>query len=475
MMRSKMTAAMMLVSVGLAQAAAEVPTEWEIRLVCRSSLDPGIVPYRLPFPSSLSSQQVSLDDDGSVAIRVVLAGSATEGIFFGDADGGGIIASVNDADPFWSSDLDLKNGRIALSFLGFNDGAEVRDTAGAVVQSFPIGGPQGIDDPGSLTMLSDGAIAARADFGSFKKNLFDEFVGGVRTQTLVADTISGTYSFLFSPMANDSRQMVGKVIRVSDGNDEVIRWEADGSATTIAEEGVGYNAFVNSTALASDGRVAFTGRRSADSIWQVTRSDGVSESVIAEGGEQGIDNGSLANFPPVINADGWVAFRATQTGGPFTSTALFVGDGENLVRIVGPGDVLETDLGSLPAGFDFGGTTGFQIMNGSVDINDAGQVAFAAFLENGTIGVFVATPVAGCAADLTGSSDPNDPSYAMPDGDADADDFFFYLDAFVAQDLGVCDFTGSSDPNDPSFGEPDGVCDGDDFFFYLDLFVAGCG
>ncbi|MCC6285791.1 MAG: hypothetical protein IT439_10940 [Phycisphaerales bacterium] len=77
----------------------------------------------------------------------------------------------------------------------------------------------------------------------------------------------------------------------------------------------------------------------------------------------------------------------------------------------------------------------------------------------------------GCAADLTGSSDPNDPSYGVPDGDADADDFFFYLDLFVANNG---DLSGSSDPNDPSYGVPDGDSDADDFFFYLDLFVAGC-
>ncbi|MFG0327547.1 MAG: lactonase family protein, partial [Phycisphaerales bacterium JB037] len=52
-----------------------------------------------------------------------------------------------------------------------------------------------------------------------------------------------------------------------------------------------------------------------------------------------------------------------------------------------------------------------------------------------------------CNADLTASGDPNTLTYGVPDGDADADDFFFYLDAFVAGDLGVCDFTGSSDPN----------------------------
>ncbi|MFG0328241.1 MAG: GC-type dockerin domain-anchored protein [Phycisphaerales bacterium JB037] len=84
------------------------------------------------------------------------------------------------------------------------------------------------------------------------------------------------------------------------------------------------------------------------------------------------------------------------------------------------------------------------------------------------------TPPPSCPADLTGSSDANDPTYGVPDGDADGDDFFFYLDAFAANNLAVCDLTGSSDPNDPSFDVPDGDCDGDDFFRYLDLFAQGC-
>ncbi len=56
----------------------------------------------------------------------------------------------------------------------------------------------------------------------------------------------------------------------------------------------------------------------------------------------------------------------------------------------------------------------------------------------------------GCAADLDG------------DEDADADDFFAYLDAFASGDFGVCDIDGDED------------CDADDFFGYLDLFAQGC-
>ncbi len=56
----------------------------------------------------------------------------------------------------------------------------------------------------------------------------------------------------------------------------------------------------------------------------------------------------------------------------------------------------------------------------------------------------------GCAADLDG------------DDDADADDFFAYLDAFAAGDFDVCDLDDDVD------------CDADDFFGYLDLFAQGC-
>ena len=62
----------------------------------------------------------------------------------------------------------------------------------------------------------------------------------------------------------------------------------------------------------------------------------------------------------------------------------------------------------------------------------------------------------------------------MPNGILNNDDFFYYLAQFAAGNLAVCDLTGSSDPNDPSFDVPDGDCDGDDFFRYLDLFAEGC-
>ncbi len=63
---------------------------------------------------------------------------------------------------------------------------------------------------------------------------------------------------------------------------------------------------------------------------------------------------------------------------------------------------------------------------------------------------FFCGPYCPCASDLDG------------DGQTDADDFFFYLDAFAAGNSDVCDIDRDAD------------CDAEDFFGYLDLFAAGC-
>ncbi len=48
------------------------------------------------------------------------------------------------------------------------------------------------------------------------------------------------------------------------------------------------------------------------------------------------------------------------------------------------------------------------------------------------------------------------------------------LPTAVAGATSIADLSGSSDPNDPAYGLPDGLIDSADFFYYLDLFVAGC-
>ena len=429
---------------------AGVPTEWTFELQCRSSLDENTPAFNLPHPSLLSSQYVSLGEDGAVAIRTVLDGS--EGVFYGKGGEGGVIFSAPaPLDPVWSTTLDLRNGMIAIEMGGFDDGAQLYDTAGNLLRDFVPGGSEGTSGFSGVTLTSDGAICYRGDFGfTSDKVVIDEFIDDVRTQTRVTDTSSGSYSFLFAPEINDGLQVVSNTIPQSGPSRRIVRFDTlslPAIPTTVAETGGIWSSFVNSTAIAQSGDVAFSARRTSDSIWVVNHWDGTTTTPIADGTNSDIQNSSFVNFPPVVNSNGWVAFRASDIAND--STAIWVGDGDNLVKLIEYDQLIETDLGPLALGLNFGGLDGKQVTSGVIDINDQGQVAFSAFLRNGTIGVFVATPVESCLADLTG------------DGLLDFFDVSDFLDAFGAMKP-AADFTG------------DGLYDFFDVSDFLDAFGAGC-
>ena len=439
----------------LAQDGAGVPQDWTIELVARSSVNSAIPAFRLPQGSSLSSQPVSIDELGGVAFRAVLSGNPSEGIFYGDPDAGGLIVTGNSADSLFSSSVDAFGGRVAVadSFFSGND-LNVYDTSGVLVAAYPPGGTLGTSGPSSPTLSADGAVCYEADFGFVGDRLVvDEFIAGARVQTAEADDFSGVYDFLLTPRMNASRQIAINTIPSSGPSRRIVRF-APGAmgyeAVTLAETGPVYQSFVNSTGIGSDGAIAFTGQRNDTSREVVLAGADGSLTVIAEGGQSGISNTNLANFPPVNNANGLAAFRVEDGSG---STAIYVGDGTDLVRIVGAGDLLETDLGPIAAGFNFGGLTGVQTINSNIDINDDNQIAFGAFLENGTIGIFIATPTnAACSgADL-----------ATPFGTLDIFDVIAFLALFDGEDPGA------------DLAAPAGVFDIFDVIEYLAVFDAGC-
>ncbi len=434
-------------SVCAVQSLAGVSTKWDIQLQARSTLEPSLPGYNLPYPSSLSSQYVSIDEDGGVAIRVFLGGQ--EGIFYGSDGKGGIIVTGNGGgDPFWSATLDARNGMIGIEQGSFSDGAYLYSIDGTLLRTFNPGGSEGVSGFSGVTITGDGALCYRGDFGfTSDKVVIDEYINNTRTQTLITDT-TGDYTFLLSPEVNDVRQVLINTIPLSGPTRRIVRFEPDGFPTTVAETGPMFNSFVNSTALAQNGDVAFSGRRTSDSIWQVTRWDGSTLIPIADGSNPDIDNGSFANFPPVLNSNGIVAFRATDIA--HDSTALWVGDGTDLVKLVEYDQMIDTDLGAIALGFDFGPGTGRQVMTGVVDINDDGQVAFAAFLRNGTIGVFVATPIEnGCLADFDHS------------GDLDFFDVSAFINAYQDQNA-------SADLNS------DGLINFFDVSIFINAYNAGC-
>ncbi len=433
-------------SAGTSLVLAEMPTDWTFELQCRSSLDVGTPAFNLPFPSLLSSQYVSIGEAGDIAIRVVLSGS--EGVFYGqDGVGGMIFTAPAPVDPIWSTTLDLRNGFIAIEMGNFGDGAQLWDTSGTLVDNFSIGGSEGVSGFTGITVTSDGKICYRGDSGANDKIVIDEFVGGVRTQTLIAQTGTGDYTFLFSPEINDAGQILANTIP-GGSTRRIVLFDAAGVPTTVAQTGATWNSFVNSTALAQNGDVAFDARRAADSIWEVVHWNGTDHTTIADGNHPNLRNGAIGNFPPVVNSNGWVAFRAGDV--EHDATGLWVGDGTDLVQLIEFDQMIETDLGMLPLGFDFGGATGKQVLSGVVDINENGQVAFSAFLQNGTIGVFVATPVLNsCIADFNGDGTLN----------------FFDVSAFLTEfgiQSALADING------------DGAWNFFDVSAFLQAFIAGC-
>lgn len=88
---------------------------------------------------------------------------------------------------------------------------------------------------------------------------------------------------------------------------------------------------------------------------------------------------------------------------------------------------------------------------------------------------FVGTPIitATCPADMTGSDDPSDPGFGIPDEVVNQIDFFYYHRMYQAGDPSA-DFTSSEERTDPAYGIPDGIVDPMDLAYFLDRFDEGC-
>lgn len=78
-----------------------------------------------------------------------------------------------------------------------------------------------------------------------------------------------------------------------------------------------------------------------------------------------------------------------------------------------------------------------------------------------------------CPADLTTSSDPDDPGFGVPDGVVNTQDILYYTTLHNALDP-AADLTTTNDPEEPAFAIPDGIVDPADLQFFLDRFSEGC-
>ncbi len=425
-------------------AVAEVPQLWKVQMQCRGTNASNIPTFNLPAGASLTNQTPAINDAGQAAVRASFtSGQFGDVIFLGSGGTGSLVVTTQGAATFTSADLDLTDSALILTRAS-GGGVEQRLLNGTLEQSFGAPNPESVVTFTRSRWLGSSVGYRGTTNNGVRKWIIDRFGPTGREQrAYLVDGAGTNFLFLYPPTTNAALQMGGKVDDIN-GNSAIIRMDGPGAATSVfssTEPNVDFIAGV--TDMNASGNIAFFVRfnTSNGQVFRLIRGNGQSRTQIAQAGDLGITSPTMANFTPAISNSGLVAFRARDAAGE----ALFVGDGTSLKRIVGMNDVVNTDLGPIALGFNFGGTN-IQALSGSIDINSKNQIVFCGVLSNGSIAMFSASP---CAADFNG------------DGVLDFFDYLDFVAAFSANDP-TADFNG------------DGVID---FFDYLDFvaaFAEGC-
>lgn len=383
-------------AVGLALATsmpalAELPAYKAFQLQARTNLLVNDNGFNLPPGSSFNSITASINNDGWVAfpVQVVTApGNPADigaGIWLG-RDGAGGIVRRHDPPNDWISDR-----------IGLNEAGKV----GYVIHQGGTGYGMWLYDPASGISTQVGLLPltpstlSNVSLGDDDVFGYQGMFGGgrgfasTRAQAVPGDSVAhvydstvdptSPYNYLYSPSMNNHRLIAGKV-NVGTGSDftkaEIRLFAPDGSSERVVadvglEPSSPFSGFDNSLAVNDAGAVAVTARLAAGNVRAVYRFDENGATEIARVGADGIV--SIESFAPAINNAGLVAFRATDAVGQ----AVYVGDGSGLVRAIGKGDVVPTDLGSAQVGQH----DASPVFGGAPAINDHGDVVAVAGLH----------------------------------------------------------------------------------------------
>lgn len=354
-----------------------------IELQARSNLLVNDKGWNLPPGSSFNSISASINANAEVAFRVQVVpdagdpGLSRPGVWLG-AHGDGGLVYVGDIDALIDNDACINDaGDIAftISATGSGNALYLYDAAtgsASAVNTLPVI-PNSYQAP---CVNASGAIGFQASFSGGRA--YAARLGGTTTIYARDAAVSpgSPYTYLYTPSFNVAGTIAAKVATSADQFTEVeIRTFASdgGSRRLLANQATDatspYSKFDNSLALADDGTIAVIATRAADNRRVVLRSDGTTTTEIAAVDPAGTIL-ELDSFPPAINSAGWVAFRARDAQGQ----AIYLGDGQTLLRVVGNGDVVMTDQG--PA--QLGQHDSSPVFSGRPSINARGDIAFVA-------------------------------------------------------------------------------------------------
>ena len=398
----------------LACAVAAAPTAYSalpsysaVELQARSNLLVNDNGWNLPPGSSFNSISATINSSAQVAFRVQVVpdagdpGLSRPGVWLG-AHGIGGLVYTGDIDASIDNEACINDaGDIAFTISSTGSGNSLYLYDAAAGSAAPIGTLPVIPNSyGSPCVNAAGDIGFQASFSSGRA-----YAARIGATTLIyagdANVDPGSpYTYLYTPSFNASGLVAAKVATSPDQFSAVqIRaFSSNGSsqrllANQATDAASPYSKFDNSLALADNGTIAVIATRVADNRRVVLRSDGTTTTEIAAVDPAGTIL-ELDSFAPTINDAGWVAFRARDADGQ----AVYLGDGTSLLRVVGNGDVVDTDLGIG----QLGQHDSSPVFAGHPSINAHGDIAFVAGLhpqgdnqiEWGS-GVFVAYAVPG--------------------------------------------------------------------------------
>lgn len=385
-----------------AAASAALPDYPGVELQARSNLLVNDNGYNLPPGSSFNSISADINASAQVAFRVQVVpdagdpGMSRPGLWLG-AHGNGALVHTGPIDASIDNEACINdNGDIAFTQSDGGVGNSLYLYAATAGSAAAIGTLPVIPNSyGSPCVNAAGDIGFQASFSSGRA--YAARVGGVTTIHAADASVSpgSPYTYLYTPSFNDAGTLAAKVATSPDlfTRVEIRTFSSSGSqrilANTATDAASPYSKFDNSLALADNGVIAVIATRTSDNRRVVLRSDGVTTTEIAAVDPIGTIR-ELDSFAPAINDSGWVVFRARDAGGQ----AIYLGDGSQLVRVIGNGDVVQTDLGAAQLGQD---NATDPVFAGKPSINVHGDIAFVAGVypqgDNSTewgSGVFVA-------------------------------------------------------------------------------------
>jgi hypothetical protein len=370
-----------LVTSGIGEAArAGVPTYTNVELQARGNfcVNPGGA-FVLPCDVFFANATPVLNDNGEYTMKLdVIGGTNTQGAWFG-VNQTGTIGYTSEANASLSDPWINKNGYVIVPQTGSStNGLYFYDSAGSQ-SGLLTTQPFGASSWGAPIVSDSGVVGFRASFSGSGQAFYSFSSGSPALHVAEVSLNPGSpYSFLFSMHMNNNVQIAAHV-RVggvgqtgSSQPDEIRVFNADQSSVLIARDRDGdinspYSAFDSSRpAIADDGRVAFIANLVAGGRG-VFLSDGVTTQAIATTSTPGVT--VVDFFAPHVNNAGQVVFRGRDGS---NLSAVFVGDGTAIRRVIGEHDLVMTDLGT--GRLDQHDAS--PVFGGGVTINNHGDIAF---------------------------------------------------------------------------------------------------